>query len=96
MARQIIGHRFLDLNKQGEVILVEEKDRDFSSWTLRDVKGFYQKTSFPFYQLLIHSDSKNDYYLDYHWLQERLTGQGRFTSGVKSIHRNELPTTTYG
>lgn len=71
MARQIIGHRFLDLNKQGEVILVEEKDRDFSSWTLEDVKGFYQKTSFPFYQLLIHSDSKNDYYLDYHWLQER-------------------------
>lgn len=81
MTRQIIGHRFLDLDKNNEIVLIEEKERDFSSWTFDDVKRFYQRTSFPFYQLLVHSDTKDNYYLDLHWLIER------GLNGREDLHR---------
>lgn len=71
MTRHIIGHRYLTLDSRNELVIIEEKNKDFSQWTLKDAKVLYKKTSFPFYQLIVHSDTKDDYYLDYSWIQAR-------------------------
>lgn len=71
MTRHIIGHRYLSLDSRNELTIVEEKNKDFSQWTLRDAKTLYNKTSFPFYQLIVQSDNDDSYYLDYSWIQAR-------------------------